>query len=521
MNTSGRRLRVLVACAATLASAVFAPAAARAEESPPNVARLSLVRGSVAVQHAGSTVSLAAAINAPVLSGDYLSSGADGRAEVQFDGTSSVRIAQNVQMRFVSLEPAHRELQLAQGTLDLRLFRDAAGNRIDTPSVSVVLEHAGSYRVGVSAEGRSEITVRSGRASVTTPGGSFVLVPGKTMLVRGPAANPSIEFATAIALDDFDRFNDARDSESERALASSYVDPTISGGGDLSAYGRWISAPGYGTVWMPNATGPGWAPYRDGSWTSLPYYGWSWVGAEPWGWAPYHYGRWFYNGPAGWCWYPGAFSAWQPALVAFIGLGGFGNIGWFPLGPYDPFYPWWGYGPAVIVNTYTTVVNYQNGRIPNVVTKTPVRRFLLGDSGGGVPPARNEIRGATVVHGRLPFDAAGLTPRNHPAKPAVTVRTEMIQQRFAAPRDPASSNAFAPTARTTTWGRFDGSRAVAVPAGAQVPPAAMTPRHAQPVAPPAYQPAAAPMAARNAAPPPAPAAPAQPATSSQTTMRPR
>ena len=55
--------------------------------------------------------------------------------------------------------------------------------------------------------------------------------------------------------------------------------------------------------------------------------------------------------------------AYSPALVAFVGGSG-GYVGWFPLAPRDPFYPWWRRGPTVAVTnvtyvnrTYVTVVN--------------------------------------------------------------------------------------------------------------------------------------------------------------------
>jgi len=55
---------------------------------------------------------------------------------------------------------------------------------------------------------------------------------------------------------------------------------------------------------------------------------------------------------------------WSPAFVSFIGFGphvgfgfGFGTIGWFPVGPFDPFFPWWGVG----FNRFTVVnINFFN-----------------------------------------------------------------------------------------------------------------------------------------------------------------
>src|SRR5436309_2135915 len=102
----------------------------------------------------------------------------------------------------------------------------------------------------------------------------------------------------------------------------------------------------------------GWAPYRVGNWVWEPYYGWTWVSYEPWGWAPYHYGRWFlWSGS--WAWWPGPVipryrPIWAPAYVSFFGFGhgrfglsygfgvGFGSVGWLPIGPCDPFFPWYG-----------------------------------------------------------------------------------------------------------------------------------------------------------------------------------
>ena len=45
----------------------------------------------------------------------------------------------------------------------------------------------------------------------------------------------------------------------------------------------------------------------------------------------------------------GYYPIWSPAYVSFIGFGGgvgfgfgFGNVGWYPCGPFDPFFPWYG-----------------------------------------------------------------------------------------------------------------------------------------------------------------------------------
>jgi hypothetical protein len=57
---------------------------------------------------------------------------------------------------------------------------------------------------------------------------------------------------------------------------------------------------------------------------------------------------------------------WSPAFVFFVGFGhhsgfGFGSIGWFPVGPHDPFYPWYGRGFNRV-----NVVNITNINVINV-----------------------------------------------------------------------------------------------------------------------------------------------------------
>jgi len=58
---------------------------------------------------------------------------------------------------------------------------------------------------------------------------------------------------------------------------------------------------------------------------------------------------------------------WSPAFVFFVGFGfhagfGFGHIGWFPVGPHDYFYPWYGRGFNRVNVVNITVINNFHGR---------------------------------------------------------------------------------------------------------------------------------------------------------------
>ena len=449
-----RRPTTLLIAVAAILLPLAAPLAARADGDDPNgvgVARISLVDGSVAVQRGDSSAPIDAAVNAPVLPADYVTTGDASRAEVQFDGMSTVRLGDNVQMRFTRLDPGNRQLQLAQGTIELRLLRGTDGeNDVDTPSVSIHALDTGSYRVTVDPDGRTLITVRSGRAEVVMPQGNQVVESGSALLAQGPASSPSVQTVEAVAIDDFDNFNRDRDQHETPALADdAYVNPNVQGVADLDANGRWAPDNSYGEVWVPSNVSADWAPYRDGRWVWEDYYGWTWVGAEPWGWAPYHYGRWYHSAALGWAWYPGpraAVAVWQPALVAFVGFGGggvglgFGNIGWVPLAPFEPFHPWWGRGfnntsinVAMTNNYYGGAPHVYRNALYNGATFVNHERFVQGRFDHPSVMTLAQVRSGQVVSGALPIvpsrENLRFTDRSAPAN--LAVHSAFTQRSFA------------------------------------------------------------------------------------------
>jgi hypothetical protein len=440
--------------------------AASATPATTAVARIDAISGDAAIQRGDDNETLAAVANAPILSADYVTTGNGGRAEIGFDGHAAVRLGENVQMRFPQIDPANRQMQLAAGTIELRLFGDTDGqSQIDTPSISVVPRTAGSFRVSVDDNGDTAVTVRSGRADIVTPAGTQSLEPGTTLVASGPAANPSIQTQAAVATDDFDAYNADRDQVYQVAQTDSrYVDTDIQGVGDLNADGRWVDDGSYGNVWIPTDVAPGWAPYRDGSWTWEDSYGWTWVAAEPWGWAPYHYGRWYYSaGYRSWAWFPpppARFApAWSPALVGFVGFNvgavsvgiGFGNIGWVPLAPYEAFHPWWGpHGGTTIVNNVTyanSSVHYRNMEVNGALTSVSREDFQAGRFAHPTVVSAETLRSvrAVPVTGALPIvpSQANLHFTQRPAPAALAARSALPATSFAghatfAPRTPFS-----------------------------------------------------------------------------------
>ncbi len=373
----------LVLAATLAASFIGAAAPARAQDdaggppagAPPAVARLSVVDGQVALKHGDSADQASASENAPVVAGDYITTGNDGHAEVQLDSANLIRAGADTQVRFTQLDGANDVTQLAQGSLELRVFATGQDNvRVQTPSVDVEPSQAGAYLITVTSDGNTQVTARSGSVAVVTPQGTQEVDPGRTMVVTGAANDPQYQYIDEVAQSDIEAWGDQRDQmlAAGESAQSQYVPSDMTGSADLNQYGNWVNIPGYGDAWVPNDVAPGWTPYSDGSWVSLNYYGPTWVGAEPWGWAPYHYGRWFFAPAVGWAWTPGPRSAravWSPALVAFAGFSGgvrvgvgFGNAGWVPLAPGESNHPWWGRGASFSAGaSLTSYRNYSHG----------------------------------------------------------------------------------------------------------------------------------------------------------------
>jgi hypothetical protein len=497
-----QRPPALAAAALALLLPFAVPLAAHAQGGP-GVARIAYARGGIAVQRGDSSSPTSAIVNAPLEPGDYVTTGNSGRGEVAFDGGSYIRLGGDVQMRMVNITPGSREVQLAQGTIDLRAIRGRDLNdQIDTPSVSIRPHGFGSVRVNVDSHGVTHVTARDGSADVITPGGTHTIGVGETLLAQGPSASPSISTTGALAYDSFDAFDNSRDQYEEApAIATSdpYVNQDIVGVDDLGPYGQWQDDPTYGEVWIPQDEPADWAPYQDGQWVWEDGYGWTWVSSDPWGWAPYHYGSW-YHSHWGWAWYPPRPGyedpTWEPAMVAFVGFGGgvgvsldFGDpnfdmgldIGWIPLAPYEPYYPWWGangYDSIAYVNSYNSYQNYaygsyvsgrnfyggRFGRASRVSSGMYRNAHVFQGATPFVPTAANTRYGGGAVPRSLAVRTSAFSGRHYAGDPRVAARTPFNAQRTAAARvsrDPAR----AVSARTFTT-RTAAARTAAARTGA-------------------------------------------------------
>jgi hypothetical protein len=338
------------------------------QDPPGRVARLDYASGSVSFQPGGQGDWVTAVVNRPLTTGDNLWADKDSRADLQM-GSTSIRINSETSLTFLDLDDRATQVRLSTGSIILRVrhLDDDDHFEIDTPNLAFVVQRPGEYRIDVNADGtETDATVRHGRGEVTGGGASYVVVAGQAARFTG-TDQLDHQINQIPDNDDFDTWALDRDQREDSVESSNYISTEMTGWEDLDQYGKWSYVADYGPVWAPAVVAPGWAPYRFGHWVWVAPWGWTWVEDEPWGFAPFHYGRWAFVG-ASWFWVPGPVvvrPVFAPALVAFVGGGGFGvgigfgaGVAWFPLGPREVFVPW--YRTSRI---YVNNVNITNTRI--------------------------------------------------------------------------------------------------------------------------------------------------------------
>src|SRR5690348_355975 len=339
-------------------------------DPPDRAARLAYISGDVEFAPAGESDWGSADINRPMVTGDRLLTGDDGRAALEL-GDAALRINHDSAFNFLDLDDTTAQVELSQGTLNLRVRRLGDGQvyEIDTPTVAFIAGEPGTYRVDVAPNGNGAmVTVFEGSGTVYGENGASRPVQAGQSYRFDDSTLANVAVQRLPPPDDFDRFCGERDSRYANSVSRRYVSEGMVGYDDLDRYGDWQDTPDYGAVWYPTQVAAGWAPYRDGHWAWIEPWGWTWVDDEPWGFAPFHYGRWV-NVRNRWGWVPGPRTVepvYSPALVAFVGgsgfsvsvsVGGAQPVGWFPLGPRDIYVP-----PYRASRRYFTSVNVTNIR---------------------------------------------------------------------------------------------------------------------------------------------------------------
>jgi hypothetical protein len=416
-----------------------APPDQQTGDPPQRVGRLAQITGTVSFHTQDEDQWNRATLNYPVVQGNSFWTELNARAVIEVSA-SRVAMAPGTELSVGTLTDTAFQAIEPQGELYFRV-RAATPDEtyaVQTPRGVVTLQSPGRYDVVAGdTQNPTLVTVVDGAAHIEAPGLTLDVAASQTASITG-----SDSFEGQVGPAQRDAFLTAM-LDSERPPPTQGVAPppavaAMPGGGELAEYGTWVDSPQYGQVWYPQVA-PDWVPYRDGRWAYAEPWGWTWVDAAPWGFAPFHYGRWAFVGSR-WCWAPGVFvgpphPVFAPALVTFVGVGAAvgigigaalaaGSIGWVPLGPREPFHPWYrasnNYFRQVNVahvtnitnvtniNRNVTINNFVNRQATTVVPTTVMTASRpVGGAFQRMDPAR--LAAARPVIGQQPLRPAATT----------------------------------------------------------------------------------------------------------------
>lgn len=313
--------------------------------------RLSNVEGDVRVVQDGEVIADPALANLPLFEGSEITTGNEGRAEIQFEDGSIVRLSPNTTLALSVLQKqgtaTRTEIVMNSGLAYFEL-------QPNTPEHSVRVNY-GPAAFTASAFSVVRVIGDAPPASLAVFSGSIHLARGENLQLdmhSGQSVSLEVNNSTpynvtdSIEPDSWDSWNSDRDevlnaeSADRTAATGSLKDYPSVGLSDLDANGNWYNVPGQGYVWSPydaQLEGASWDPYGYGHWVYYPRYGYVWVSDYAWGYAPFQCGLWNYFDNFGWGWAPGqGCSPWWGA--GFYGAGYYGG-GWgYRLGNYPPGY---------------------------------------------------------------------------------------------------------------------------------------------------------------------------------------
>jgi hypothetical protein len=279
-------------------------------DSQVRIVRVSYLEGDVQIDRRDGDGFERAFLNMPVTSGTKLRTRDDGRAEVEFEDGSTIRLVPSTRLEFTELarQDSGRPSSIVnfqEGTAYFNLrgkdksnFSIQVGLREIRPSKSTRFRLQLQDAEATLAVFKGELKVAGG-----TPDGWLEVRKNETLSFDLNDADRHF-LAKQVSPDRYDDWNKDREEYRDRYASSLRDMPYGYGVSDLNYYGNYLYVPPYGYVWRPALVSAAWNPFADGAWVWYPGFGYTWVSGYPWGWVPYHYGSWLFLAGYGWCWQP-------------------------------------------------------------------------------------------------------------------------------------------------------------------------------------------------------------------------
>jgi hypothetical protein len=334
-NIVGCSMGLVVPGLALFAMAAVLSAPACGAQDAARAVRLSSVDGEVKISQGGQVLADPALANTPLFEGTQVATSDDGRAEIQFEDGSVVRVAPGSALTLTLLRgsSAEAEITLDSGLAYFELQGDTQTGHIRVRFGDSVVTAGGFSVLRIDLDNRpGEVAVFSGNARLER-GNSLVLAlhGGESVTLNGADAS-RYNLAESVEPNSWDAWNSDRD-QAMTAEAAAQTAATSSLGNnnpawnDLDVSGNWYNVPGQGYIWSPyEAASAGWDPYGNGHWMWTPRFGYIWISGYGWGYTTYQCGAWNYYDSFGWGWAPGMGGC-QP----WWGSGSYGyNIGYAP-----------------------------------------------------------------------------------------------------------------------------------------------------------------------------------------------
>ncbi len=280
-------------------------------DSQARIVRLSDVQGSVQIDKNTGLGFENAFVNLPITQGTQLRTGDRGRAEIEFEDGSSMRLTPNTTVQFskLSLNDSGKrvsEVNLVQGMAYVNwLGKDDLA--LDFSHEKLALDRSAHFRVDASSQ-TADVAVFKGDVNVEGPNGQLSVEKKKTATFD-VADNDKSKIENKVAEQPLDSWDKEAISYHDQYAKNTNNSPYGYGLSDMNYYGSYTNVPGYGMLWQPYFAGVGWDPFMDGAWGFYPGYGYMFASAYPWGWLPYRYGNWMFVPRFGWMWQPGMWNS--------------------------------------------------------------------------------------------------------------------------------------------------------------------------------------------------------------------
>jgi hypothetical protein len=282
-------------------------------DSSARIVRLSYVQGDVQIDRGAGNGLEKAILNMPITEGMLLETGANGRAETEFEDGTVVRLppASEVGFQQLRLRDSGGKLstvEVLKGTVYFSVRHKGDDQfKVAFAGRELPVNKPAHFRVEVN-QNNTTLAVFSGEVSFKNNGKQVKVHKGEEVAL-GP--NNAVHLANLVSPNAYDDWDKQRFNYHKQYYdTASYSSYPYFGRGDLNYYGAWYRVPGYGRLWQPYNAGFDFDPFNNGCWTWYPGFGYTFVSGYPWGWLPYRYGSWVFVPGWGWGWMPAYWNNW-------------------------------------------------------------------------------------------------------------------------------------------------------------------------------------------------------------------